>query len=576
MTSSKPGKLSIRALNQYRNRDVFAYLGLRYYLYNTAARSDQWARQVATNLVTTRDFPSYHKVFHYKDFAGGQVVNREIFIPGPNEALAEAALLYECTKFPVFSNLPCVFSYELADGDDTAGIFKHYMKGLRARNRAVSKACNDSVGGIVFQVDLKKFYPSIQKELAFGCWKSAAEASQLSTKYRELGMKLIHDHISVKHSNANSVLTGPMFSHLIGNLALRNIDVTLADALPAKYFRYVDDVTLVGTKEEVAASFAIMKDVYESFGFQFHDEGSPKTLRGSTDEWSKHHHNFQDDERPASWRSLTYSLKLFLLLYPHQRTSLLKSLHAEQFRLPTKNYDAVARERPFIERVKHLAKRKWYRYKSNRISAEAILFQASFLRKAYEQGLLTLLDQARTASGFHRKTIISGLRYRAGRLIYLATHERLRYLATALSDVPELFLHSQIMRAVGTGEVDHLLPLGTDAAQAAAQSIKASGLKITTKKSDLNEVEEQSLSIFLLNGISPSTTESAETSSLLNFARKGATIEMMKNSEPFIQEVACLHGITVRPRHPEEIDTAFDEDENLVMDAIDQLQQSAS
>ena len=37
----KAGLLAIRATNQYRRRDVLAYLGLRYYLDNSAARSDR-------------------------------------------------------------------------------------------------------------------------------------------------------------------------------------------------------------------------------------------------------------------------------------------------------------------------------------------------------------------------------------------------------------------------------------------------------------------------------------------------------------------------------------------------------
>jgi len=34
--------LAIKALNQYRKRDVIPYLGLRYYLDNTSARRDRW------------------------------------------------------------------------------------------------------------------------------------------------------------------------------------------------------------------------------------------------------------------------------------------------------------------------------------------------------------------------------------------------------------------------------------------------------------------------------------------------------------------------------------------------------
>ena len=48
--SSRYGVLATRALNQYRRRDVVAYLGLRYYLENTAASTDLWATDVAVDL----------------------------------------------------------------------------------------------------------------------------------------------------------------------------------------------------------------------------------------------------------------------------------------------------------------------------------------------------------------------------------------------------------------------------------------------------------------------------------------------------------------------------------------------
>jgi hypothetical protein len=64
---TRPGRIATKAVNQYRRRDVFAYLGLRYYLESTSARSDQWARQVATTLVLRRKSPGYLRVDHFKE-----------------------------------------------------------------------------------------------------------------------------------------------------------------------------------------------------------------------------------------------------------------------------------------------------------------------------------------------------------------------------------------------------------------------------------------------------------------------------------------------------------------------------
>jgi len=50
----------------------------------------------------------------------------------------------------------------------------------------------------------------------------------------------------------------------------------------------------------------------------------------------------------------------------------------------------------------------------------------------------------------------------------------------------------------------------------------------------------------------------------------------MTSGNAFIREIACLHGIAPGPRHPEMLESVFDEDEDLAIDAVDQLQQSLS
>lgn len=120
MKHTRPGVLAVRAINQYRRRDVLTYLSLRYYLDNSAARTDLWAETVATDLLLGRTDLPYLRVHHFKETDGvGKHTHREIHLPGANEALAEAALLAECSKHQeVFANPPFVHSYQLNRGDD--------------------------------------------------------------------------------------------------------------------------------------------------------------------------------------------------------------------------------------------------------------------------------------------------------------------------------------------------------------------------------------------------------------------------------------------------------------------------
>ena len=50
----------------------------------------------------------------------------------------------------------------------------------------------------------------------------------------------------------------------------------------------------------------------------------------------------------------------------------------------------------------------------------------------------------------------------------------------------------------------------------------------------------------------------------------------MKAEYPFMRALACLHRVAESPRHPDLLDSAFDVDDEFMLDAADQIQQSIS
>lgn len=68
----------------------------------------------------------------------------------------------------------------------------------------------------------------------------------------------------------------------------------------------------------------------------------------------------------------------------------------------------------------------------------------------------------------------------------------------------------------------------------------------------------------------------SERNSLFRFASQGVDAEMMRTNDAFIQELSCLHGLSDRPRHAEILATAFDTDETIAFDAVEQSQHSFS
>lgn len=579
MKNIRPGILSVRAVNQYRRRDVLAYLSLRYYLNNSAARKDHWARNVATGLVLTRTNLPYFGAHHFKEVTGGgDIEHRQIFLPGANEALAEAALLDECANHSAFANPKCVFSYNLSQGEDRSGVFQYYPVGLEARHKAITEACEAFPKGLVRYTDIKRFYPSIQKDLAIRAWSKQSDIGKLPKHYRDLGEKLINDHVNAGNISEDCILTGPMFSHLLGNLVLRELDDEFSKTLPARYFRYVDDITLVGDSRAVDRAHAMVRQRLKDIGFRLHDDSSPKCMEVPTKEWLIGRNDFRKSRRSISWMTLVGDLKKFLLLNSGVREELCSAFRNEGFRIPVRDYTGAVHEASYLAKVLNWAKHSWFRQKSQSVTIQSLLEQARWLRKSYEEQFLNTINNMVGASCFARKRHIPMLRYRAARLIYLATDDRLAALSPIANELPELHFHAKVMEAVATGNIDSLLPLGTNAAQATAQPLRASEKQAVTTLQEFSEAEEQALAVFLLNGVTVNWPMQGqrEASELMRFATVGSDLTLMKTAEPFIREASCLHGLTEQPRHPELLETVFDEDEALAMDAIDQLQQSLS
>lgn len=580
MKRLRPGILAVRAVNQYRRRDVLSYLALRYYLHNEAARTDQWARQVATDLVLTRTDLPYLPVHHFKDLSSGaKVDHRLLYLPSANEALAEAALLDECSKHPqIFSNPACVFSYPLNSGNNRSGIFPHYSAGLRARHDAIAHACDDFQDGVVRYIDIKRFYPSIRTELALTVWRKNSEAAELAVRWRALGEKIIVDHGQLATGANPSILTGPMFSHLIGNLVLRELDDELANSLPARYFRYVDDITLVGSKQAVRDSLSIIRTRLGDLELEMHDDWSPKSLELAASEWSCGRNDFKQSRREISWMTLIGDLKRFLLANPDEHQRLHQAFQSEGFRIPVLDYSSAIFEHSYLDGFQRWISSQWFRRNVRKVSIGSLIQQARWLRSSYESEFNDLLEGFDKASAFERKRRIPKLRYRAGRLSYLATDDALASVAVKADTITELHLQALAMHATASGKLDQILELGTNAAQATAQPMRAGGKNATLNKANLTEAEQQALAVFRLNGVEvvrQSKNAPAE-SELLKFSEFGSDTKLMTSGNGFIREISCLHGIANAPRHPEILESVFDEDEDFAIDAVEQLQQSLS
>lgn len=565
----RPQLLALRAANQYRTRDIMAYLGLRYYFANQCARRDRWAEEISTHIVINRSSSPYFRSLHFKDISlDGQVGHRDIFMPGPNESFAEAALLAKCSLHAAFHSPSFVFSYRLAEGEDTQGMYKPYFSGLQIRQQKIAAACHADIGQVVHYTDIKRFYPNISSELAVSAWHRACDLAGMVSVFRELGLKILADHALVcqKSAYGNGLLTGPMFSHLIANLVLHDVDEAMSTAFPNRYFRYVDDVVLVGSAAEVTAGRAKLAVLLGELKLDLHTRGTGKDFEVAASDWLGGEADFSDNDSQG-WMRFARDLKQFLISQASSRARLAAKFAEEGFRIPLPDYSVEVSDTRYQDRFLDQLRR--YPWLLNRIFRQAtpsmLLFSAHSLRAEYIERLFHILETSPSVEGYVRKRIIPKIRYLAGRLLYLAKTEDLPVIAEQLRQYPELAMLAEILHAVGTRDITHLLRMGSNAVQSAAQTLKLTPGKISCRIESWGAVERQGLAILRANGISVHGPGDDELNRFALWHERGHAL--MESEDPFVGELACLHGVSEQPRHPRTLETAFDRGEELAFDA---------
>jgi len=577
MKKPRPSVLALRALNQYRHRDVVSYLGLRYLLENSAAKSERWAREVAIENILKRTDAPYYPVQHFKGIDEvGQVEHRAIHLPSPQEALAECALIAGIHEGHVAFPHGSVYSYmKPQDGSDCSGPFARYFPGLKKRHEQIARACELFPNGIVQYIDIKKCYPSISINLATDAWNRLAKDAHIPELMRECGSKILFDHGRVQQSTGTGLLTGPVFSHLIANAVLHDVDLEFALRHDVVYMRYVDDIVLVGPAERVRGACADLEFRLSGMGLSIHGPESSKSFSIPTKEWLVAKDDYAENSISIQWRNAVGALRRNLVTRSGHIDQIRSTLTGEGFRIPLLDYSGVIGERTYLERLTSLLKLDWLPWGDKSPSIETVVVNFSGLRYVVQRNFESLLDRVELSDPWQRRRFIPKLRFLLGRMLFVAEPAVIAQACEAVSGIPELRFHWTVGRSVVTGDIHEALEMGANVTQAIAQLMRSGGDPVIQVPARNSLIATHSLAVLALNGVrTQGNTEAA--SDFLRFAQDGPTIEDFSHSDPFLAELFCLHGVELGTRHTTALSTAFDCSDHLTFDAIEQFKGSAS
>ncbi len=574
--NTSPGVLAARAVHSYRRRDIFAYVSLRQYLRNSAALNDQWSYEVATEQVTDRREPIFNVVDSFKEVVEktGQPHFRTLHVPGPTEIMCETALLAACAEAGGwFDRHPNVFSYILAKGSEASGVFLPYYDGFQARHAAIAAACRTQPDAVVVYTDITRFYPSISIELALRVWRNACNQSGLAAKYAALGVKLIEDARSYqgKEEGKVGILTGPMISHLLGNLVLREIDEGMAQELPGGYFRYVDDIAIVAPPSRALEVEQRLKANLERLDLHLNHK---KRLETAACKWLESAGDF-DEPSGISWMTFVADMKRLLLFDPDAIYPLNEAFRQNGVRINPPDYGEVAQEREFLDRLKDLIGRRWFR-RSARIRSQVdwVTAQCAVLRRAFLKELQELLTVFGRLQDYERKRKLYRLKFLVARMLCLGSREELREISDGISGILEMAMASAVYDAVITRDVTQLLRYGPTAAQAAAQALRAEGDSVVCQSLDWDEQRSvQACAVFQLNGLMVESETPIPEADALRFSNwREESFRLFLARDPYFRELGCVHGMDNPDANRWAIATAFDRDDDLVFDIQETMQ----
>jgi hypothetical protein len=568
---SVPETLAIRAVNQYRRRDVVGYLGLRLYLDNTCAVRDRWAKEVASRLVLHDPCPRYHVSLHFKELkiGTGDIEYRRLCLPTPNEIVAETALLAECAGAGnAFLAPPSVYSYELATRGERRGVFVPYFTNFRKRHAGIAAEARRHSDGVVVYTDIRRFYPSISAEQAITAWRLAA-FGRLPKWANELGEKLLHNYTQAcELGREKGIVTGPMFSHLIANLVLRDIDEQISQLLPGGYFRYVDDIALVGSHSDVSNAEVKLRDLLKELNLSIRED---KCFEVPASQWLHGEHDLADDRSNVSWKTFVGTMKQLIIARPELTQRVTDVLSQEGFRIRPLDYSDVVREHDYLTRLREWSARRWFRNIMHQTTPEELCAQARILRDRYQSEFYDLVNCASDLQGYERKRRVHQLRRYASRLLHLANPHELQTISSALSAIEEMRVHSVIFSAVATRDISALVQYGANAAHSVAPLLLSSGTRVACSVDRWEEPMRQARAIIAAFGLK---IEDLPPSNLSDMEKFCSWVADGFEPDGYFAELACLHGLTESGRHQSLLGSAFDADEDMIVEIEDVLQQS--
>jgi hypothetical protein len=487
--------------------------------------------------------------------------------------VTEALVLSQLARTPSFSKHTNVYSHLWPRREDCPFNFEYYVSGYKARNAAIAQYADQNPGNVLLVSDIEKFYPSILRNPARVRFNKALNQSTLPADIRTTASKLL-EHLFSGADGETGIATGPDLSHVIGDLALRNVDEVLGERYGKAYFRYVDDIVIAVPVSEVQAAFGILSDAITKEGLTVHQTKTDEVL---AKEWIDFGPHNSHGVRSTSFEALVFLLKVYLLRKPQDLASLGDMLRSEGFSIPLERIAHAGRQESFVRRLIKLKRRGWWvAVRALVASRQDVLRRANEIRENVETELAHVMAMDPPEGATRRKWHVQRLRYLSNRALYLIPHTDLRFLQEGLREWPEFAETVALLKLLIDLDPSDILAMPGPGLTAGAEFLKQLGHQIPIGHRDMvfTSPTVDSLSILLMYGVARTDAqifEQAEPddSELLKFSAGIIPDSRVRSDFSYIDEIRCLQLGRIPEDNILMLESRFSEQERVFLDALD-------
>lgn len=207
--------------------------------YSAIKKHDEW--KDFDNLVLSISLKNLnYKTSEYTTFKIYEPKEREIYkLPYYPDRIAHHAIMNVLE--PIWKKIFISHTYSCIKGRGIHKVVKDLKKDLY-NNRKETTYC--------LKLDIRKFYPSINHDILFDILKKKIKDRNLLTILREI------------IDSANGVPIGNYLSQYFANLYLSYFDHWLKEEVKCRYYRYADDIVILGNNKDRLRSVLLVIKIY--------------------------------------------------------------------------------------------------------------------------------------------------------------------------------------------------------------------------------------------------------------------------------------------------------------------------